>query len=295
MQSKRKRAEGHHEDTAAELLQAYRDKRAVPRNGAHTMLRWLVRANTYDIGILCPCPMDRANAMPFVPTTDALEQMEQAVATRVMTIYQDRAYLEYAAYFFLWWATIAEIAGTCRIAAPTRECAWLSATNLERSLVVPDVRRGAIKIAHRIYVRAGEPQVAMGHLGGARSCNATLQGLRTGEWNRMLHDTLMYGTLTDIYNRKLLGPIYLAIINGRYLGRLGFAWCDMVLRTPYGASPVSQPWPSIYVHGSAYIIPCGDTHTICNSVPQAYMRWLDLCIESGGVIGGRYDVRKCTI
>ena len=296
MQSKRKRAEGHREETAAELLQAYHDERPVSRDGNHTMLRWLVLANAYNVlDVTPPCPMDRANAMPFVPTVDALEEMEQAVATRVMTEHRDRAYLEYAAYFFRWWAKIAEIASTPSTLAPTRECAWLSARNMERSLVVPDIRRSAIKIAHSLYVRAGEAQVASDHLGGARSAGATLQGLRTGEWNRKLHDVLMYGTLTDIYTNDWLGPVYLAIINGRYLGRLGFAWLDMVLATPSSKLPGARPWPCIYAHGGAYVVHSRDTHTICSTVPQAYVRWIDICIESGGVIGGRYDVRKCTI
>jgi len=296
MQSKRKRAEGHHEETAAELLQAYHDERPVPRDGNHTMLRWLVVANTYEVLDKTPaCPMDRANAMPFMPTMGALEDMEQAVATRVMAQYHDRAYLEYAAYFFRWWAKIAEIAATRSIRAPTREYEWLSSRNLERSLVVPDVRRSAIKIAHSLYVRAGEAQVACEHLGGAKSSAATLQGLRTGEWNRMLHDVLMYGTLTDIYNKGWLGPLYLAIINGRYLGRLGFAWLDMVLATPSCQLPSARPWPCIYAHGGTYVVHWRDTHTICSTVPQAYTRWIDICLESGGVIGGRYDVRKCTI
>ena len=296
MQSKRKRAAGHHEETAAELLQAYHDERPVSRGGNHTMLRWLVLANTYEaLDSAPPCPMDRANAMPFVPTRGALEEMEQVVATRVMAEYHDRAYLEYAAYFFRWWAKIAEITATRSISAPTRECEWLSAHNLERSLVVPDVRRGALRIAHRLYVRAGEAQVGCAHLGGARSSSATLQGLRTGEWYRKLHDVLMYGTLTEIHNKGWLAPIYLAIIDGRYLGRLGFEWLDMVFVAPSDSTGAPRPWPRIYAHGSAYIVHSPGAHTICSSIPQAYTRWKDICIESGGVIGGRYDVRKCTI
>jgi len=297
MQSKRKRAAGHHEETVAELLKAYHDERYVSRDGEHTMLRWLVIANTYAVlpGPLPPCPMDRANAMPFVPTVDALEEMEQAVATRVMKSEQPRMYLEYAAHFFKWWARIAQLADGQATTGPPQQCAWLSELNLERSLVVPDVRRGAIKIAQTLYVRAGEVQIASAMLGGARSCSATLQGLRTGEWTRKMHQILMYGTLTEIYCHHLLDPVYFAIINGRYLGRLGFAWLDMVVVMPADHGSKCVSWPMIYAHGGHYIVHSKDSWCLCGNAMQAYVRWLDICIELGGVIGGRYDVRKCTI
>ena len=297
MLSKRKRAAGHHEETAAELLKAYEGERLVSRDGAHTMLRWLVLANTYAVlpGRPPPCPMDRANAMPFVPTVDALEDMEQAVATRVFSSEQPRMYLEYAAHFFKWWARLAQLTeGRCRTAAH-QTCEWLSESNLARSLVVPDVRRGAIKIAPTLYVRAGEVQIAAAMLGGTRSSSATLQGLRTGEWTRNMHHTLMYGTLTDIYSHHLLDPVYFAIINGRYLGRLGFAWVDMVLVAPTADIAARQPWPLVYVHGGQYIVHHNDSYTVCGNAMHAYATWAAICIEQGGVIGGRYDVRKCTI
>jgi len=299
MQSKRKRAAGRHEETAAELLKAYHEERQVSRDGKYTMLRWLVLANTYEVlDSVPPCPMDRANAMPFLPTMDALEEMEQAVATRVAMEIQPRVYLEYAAHFFKWWANIAGIAATSQCPATGGECAWLSACHLERSLVVPDVRRAAIKIAQCLYIRAGEPQVAAEYLGGARSSAAVLQGLRTGEWNSTIHQTLMYGTLTQIYHNEYLNAVYLAIINGRYLGRLGFAWVDMVLVTPVTAELAGanvRPWPRIYVHGDSWLVHWNGSHTVCCSAILAYARWAEICIELGGVIGGRYDVRKCTI
>ena len=297
MQSKRKRAAGHHEETADDLLIAYRGERPVSRDGAHTMLRWLVLANTYALlpGGPPPCPMDRANAIPFLPTVDTLEEMEQAVATRVFSSEQPRMYLEYAAHFFKWWARLAQLAEGRASTVARLPCEWLNESNLTRSLVVPDVRRGAIKIAPALYVRAGEVQIAAAMLGGTRSCSATLQGLRTGEWTRMMHHTLMYGTLTDIYNRHLLDPIYLSIVHGRYLGRLGFAWVDMVLVTPTNETAARRPWPLVYVHGDHYIVHHNDSYTMCSDAMHAYATWAAICIELGGVIGGRYDVRKCTI
>jgi len=295
MQSKRKRAAGRREETAEELLQAYRDERPVSRDGNYTTLRWLVMARTYDPLPQVPaCPLDRANAIPFVPTVGQIEEMEHAVAARVMDSEQPEAYLDYAAHFFRWWDKIASIASTPQV-PPYRgkTCAWLSEGDIERSLVVPDVRRGAIKVAQKLAVRAGESYVTGT---GSTSCSSTLQALRTGEWNGLVHQTLMYGTATDIYTRGILSAVYFAMIHGRYLGRLNFAWVDMVLVAPstYGGTRDSA-WPLIYVHGGEYLVQWGSRHSRCTTAPAAYNTWVQMCVDLGGIIGGRYDVRKCTI
>ena len=298
MQSKRKRVAGHQEETAEQLLKAYRDESPVSRDGKHAMLRWLVMACSYEpLDDVPPCPMDRANAIPFVPTADQLEEMEQAVATRVMASEQPEEYLNYAAHFFKWWDKIAAIASTPRVPPYTGQtCAWLSERDIERSLVVPDIRRGAIKLAQKLEVRAGESHVAAAQAGNSRSCSATLQALRTGEWNGTMHQTLMYATATEIYNRGLLSYVYFAMIHGRYLGRLNFAWADVVLVTPstYEGARDSA-WPLIYVHGSEYLVQWGSRHSRCANAALAFNTWVQMCIDLGGIIGGRYDVRKCTI
>jgi hypothetical protein len=298
MISKRKRAARHREASAEELLRMYRDEQAAPRDGAHVLLRWLTIANTFEPlpAPPPPCPMDAANAAPFVPTLDDVEDMEQAVATRVFASEQPEWYVCYAAHFFQWWSTIAHVAGTEQVRPNAVGCAWLTEQDIEKSLVVPDVRRGAIKIAQRLEVRAGEPHVSAHYYSGSKSCNAVLQSLRTGEWNNRTHSKLMYGTVTEIYNAGLIAHVYFTIVHGRYLGRLGFDWAAEVLTGPTGYQPRSEcAWPRIYVHGGWFLVSWGTQHARCRSAPHAYSTWVQMCMQLGGVIGGRYDVRKCTI
>jgi len=298
MISKRKRAARHREVPAEELLRMYRDEQAAPRDGAHVLLRWLTIANTYELlpAPSPPCPMDAANAAPSVPTVDDVEGMEQTVATRVFASEQPEWYVSYAAHFFQWWSAIARVAGTEQVQPSAAGCEWLTEHDIEKSLVVPDVRRGAIKIAQRLEVRAGEPHVSAHYYSGSTSCNAVLQSLRTGEWNNRTHSKVMYGTVTDIYSEGLLPYVYFAIIHGRYLGRLGFDWAAEVLTSPVGYQGRPEcAWPLIYVHGGCYLVSWGTKHARCRSALHAYNTWVHMCIELGGVIGGRYDVRKCTI
>lgn len=296
MQSKRKRAAERREETVAELLQAYRNEQEVPRGGGHVMLRWLVMARCYEpleTDDMPDCPMDAANAVPFIPTVHQVEDMEQIVAHRVMTEERHRCYLEYAAYFFHWWSHIAAIAATPTMdAGSTPMCTWLGERDVERSLVVPDVRRGAIKLSQRMELRAGEMQLA----GGRLSLNNAIQTMRTGERCNLMHHTLMYGTLTDIYQSRLLDCVYFTIVTGRYRGRLNFDWAENVLVLPHKELvQCTHQWPLVYVHGTSYIVHWHGKHAVCASAPLAYTKWLDVCLQLGGVIGGRYDVRKCTI
>jgi len=297
MQSKRKRAAERREETAAQLLQSYRDECPVSRDGEHGVLRWLVMARCYEpLDDVPECPLDSANATPWVPTMDEFESMEQAVATRVMAEERSLAYLQYATAFFRWWHTISVVASGPKLGAIPAACEWLSTHEIERSLVVPDVRRSAIAIAQKLSVRAGEFDVASDYRGGrTRTVSTILQALRTGEWNTRLHHTLMYGRLASIYRNGLLDMVCMAIVDGRYRGRLNFTWVDNVLISPSTLSITPGAWPLIYVHGSHYMVSWHGSHMICPDCRSAYGIWLQLCLDHGGILGGRYDVRKCTI
>ena len=125
MQSKRKRASERREHTVTELLDAYRNEKEVPRGGSHVMLRWLVMARCYEplaADKMPDCPMDSANAMPFLPTIEQVEDMEQNVAHRVMAEEQHEFYVAYAAHFFHWWAHIATVAATPLMLRATHQC-----------------------------------------------------------------------------------------------------------------------------------------------------------------------------
>lgn len=298
MQSKRKRVAGHREETPAELLAAYHARQPVARYGNHPMLRWLVLARGYPpVQPAAHCPMDVANAHPALLSTADCREMESQVAARVFGEQEHPVgYLAYASAFFQWWYRVADVLATPRLSIVcTDRCAWLEPGDIEKSLVVPDVRRGAVKIAQELAVRAGEFEVVSAMGGGrTRSVSATLQALRTGEWCGSMQQALMYGTIDDIYRAGLLPAVHIAIVDSRYQGRLSFAWIKEVLRWP-SQCPSTPPWPVIYVHGDHFIVTWHGEHLPCASFTPAYEAWRDLCLAQGGIIGGRYDVRKCTI
>lgn len=300
MISKRRRTARHHEITAQELLAAYHAMRPVDREGGHTMLRWLVIARAYRAEVVPTpeCPMDAANAYPTLKSAAEVRTLEQRVAARVFgEVEQHVGYLEYAAAFFRWWYRVAATLETPAITQRTPDrCPWLQEADMEKSLVVPDVRRGAVSMAQVMEMRAGEFEVASTHAGGrTRSVSAALQTLRTGEWNNNMHSTLMYGTLLAIYHAGFLDALQLSIVDSRYQGRLGFAWATEVLRTPSSAHTKLGAWPIVIHHGPHYIVLCHDGHVRCASFAVAYSTWYRLCMDMGGILAGRYDIRKCTI
>ena len=300
MQSKRRRVAGRREETAVELLAAYHEKRSVSRTGGHSMLRWLTIAHSYtDLPASeINCPMDTANGNPTFIDLDACRALEKRVAARVMgDVERHEWYLEYAAAFFRWWYRMCEITATPYLQLPQpTPCTWLTQHDIEKSLVVPDVRRGAIKLAQILQVRAGEHEVASSQAGGrTRSVSAVLQALRTGEWNVSMHKTLMYGPLLEIYHSGLLDAIQLAIVDARYQGRLSFSWANQVLRTPSSTCTALGAWPLVFCHGNEYTVLCHDGHVRCSSFAVAYAYWRDICMLKGGLLAGRYDVSKCTI
>jgi len=263
------------------------------------MLRWLTIARSYDpLPGAPPCPMDAANAVPSLLDLDACRTMERQVAMRVMTDGTEHpaGYLEYAAAFFKWWFRLAEVIQSPLLPTPTDTCSWLCADDVERSLVVPDVRRGAVKLSQMLEVRAGEFEVVSAmSVSRTRTVSTTLQTLRTAEWNVKMHHTLMYGTLLDIYHSGLLGVVQMSVVDSRYQGRLAFEWVKKVIKSPSSESTVLPAWPLVFVHGWQYVVVWRTGHAVCPTFSAAYSAWRDLCLGMGGIIGGRYDVRKCTI
>ena len=167
---------------------------------------------------------------------------------------------------------------------------------MEKSIVVPDVRRAAVQIAQHMAIRAGEFDIASAHAGGrTRSASAALQTLRTGEWNVQMHHTLMYGKLVDIYHAGLLPAIQLSIVDSRYQGRLGFSWVKEVLRLPHSEDTSLGAWPLIFNHGEHFIVLGHAGHVRCSSFSDAYNAWVSICMTDGGILAGRYDISKCTI
>lgn len=310
MQSKRKRAARCQEDTAQDLLQAFNESREVPRDGTFPMLRWLVRAQciascgaaSSSCNFSLPHALNCANAMCGLPAQETLDALERQVVAALLVPAAEvpLAHLQCAATFFQWWASIVRI--TCMPVFPQWAAAhagkgWLDPTSLERSLVVPDVRRAAIKIMQMLAIRPGEYEIAAEISGlKSKSCSSVLQTLRTGEWNCRLQQILMYGTLTDIYNAGMLDAVYFSIIDSRYVGRLKFQWVEHVLQAPGKVGMASSaPWPRIASHSKHYVLHWRGNHNVYTSAVKAYSAWVALCLQLGGVIGGRYDVRKCTI
>lgn len=300
MQSKRRKIARCQQENPEQLLEAYQNQRPVNRYGEHAMLRWLTIARAYSMSEPGPCPMDEANASPELLRLPECTAMEQKVASRVMqaNIQYPKGYLEYAAAFFQWWFRVANVleTPTFSILSPGGPCTWLDPDDIQKSLVVPDVRRSAVKVAQDISVRAGEMEVVSAIAGGrTRAVSATLLQLRTEEWRLKMHHALMYGTVDDIYHAGLLDAVQIAIVDSRYQGRLSFSWVKEVLYLPTRQIHTVVPWPTILVHGEFYLVVWQSRHGRCNSFAQAYEMWRDVCLQMGGVIGGRYDVRKCTI
>ena len=309
MQSKRKRAARCQDETAQDLLQAFRTRRAVAREGTFPVLRWLVQAQCVAARKAEPrraaCDvldvLNAANVDEGLPTAANLDALEQRVVDALQQPHEvPPVHLSYAAHFFKWWAKVVAATSTPRLGAPADAAMasdWLDPGSLERSLVVPDVRRSAIKILQLLSVRPGEFEIAAEVSGiKSRSCSAVLQALRTGEWNVRVQQTLMYGTLTDIYNAGMLDAVYFSIVDGRYVGRLAFAWVDNVLVAP-GKSRASAaaPWPLVLAHNKVYVLCWRGAHRVYASAVEVYRAWASTCLDMGGIIGGRYDVRKCTI
>ena len=286
MLSKRKRASRCHEDSAQHLFDMYKQCRLVPRYGTHPVLRWLVLSQQYPLREHAECPMAVANVQPWICSVQQCKDMESHVVTLAQEA--DTSYIKYAAAFFQWWFRMAELHELPEIAPAAEHCTWLSIRDLERSLVVPDVRRAAIKIAQMLQIRAGERETVTN-----KSFSSALQQLRTGEWNRTMHQVLMYGTATDIYHQGLLDAVHMAIVEGRYRGRLNFLWVDNVVNAP--SRPAKKgAWPLVHAHGTFYIVEWKDQHAVCNSFHAAYCTWIQLCMHfCNGIIAGRYDVRKC--
>ena len=299
MLSKRRKTARCREDKPSQLLKAYESRELVERYGDHGLLRWLVIARCYSSGPLADCPMDAANAFPELISLAECTQMEKQVANRVMSDHlYPKGYLEYAAAFFQWWFRIANVLATPTITLTTTHgrCSWLEPEDVEKSLVVPDVRRCALKVAQDLAIRAGEFQVVSAMAGGrTRAVSATLQQLRTEEWRLKVHQSLMYGSIDDIYHAGMLPAVQIAIVDSRFQGRINFSWIKEVLRAPVTAAFSIVPWPVIFVHGEHFIVVWRNTHMCCSSFSHAFEVWRDVCMQGGGVIGGRYDVRKCTI
>jgi len=300
MKSKRRRTARHRSESVSSMLAAYRERRPLPREGVHPVLRWLTIARSYEPheGPEPPCPMDAANAVPELVSADICRALEQRVAARVLDAGKEYpiGYLEYAAAFFKWWYHIAAIVATPTLAVPDDTCSWLSGESISRSLVVPDVRRSAAKLSQLLEIRAGEFEIMSALTGSrTRTLSTTLQALRTPDWNVLTHHTLMYGTLLDIYHANLLGVVQLAVVDSRYQGRINFEFVKQVMRCPASQSIELGAWPLICVHGAHYITIWRTGHIACSNFAQAYTAWRWICVGMGGIIGGRFDVRKCTI
>lgn len=301
MQSKRRRTARCRSESVAEILTAYHERRSVARQGAHPVLRWLAIARSFP----CQetdgepmCPLDACNAMPCLLTCEQCCKIECTVAARVLDCGKEYpiGYLEYATAFFLWWYRIAAILVTPELPLVIDSSSWLSAECIERSLVVPDVRRSAVALSQKLEIRAGEFEVMSAMSGSrTRTLSTTLQTLRTGDWNVKTHHTLMYGTILDIYHAGLLDVVQLAVVDSRYLGRIAFGFANEVVRCPASDCTALGAWPLIFVHGAHYVVSWRVGHVICRSFADAYAAWCDMCVSMGGIIGGRYDVRKCTI
>jgi hypothetical protein len=230
--------------------------------------------------------MASANVEPDLLSRQQCSEMERHVVTVAET--SQPCYVKYAAAFFAWWFKMAEVQERQAFAPAPSDCSWLSVRDLERSLVVPDVRRSAIKIAQMLEIRAGERETV-----DNKSYSSALQHLRTAEWNRTMHQILMYGTATDIYHQGLLNAVHMAIVEGRYRGRLNFLWVDNVIDAP--ARPAkSGAWPTVHAHGDHFLVTWKDQHATCRDFHEAYCTWVQLCMHyGGGIIAGRYDIRKC--
>ena len=307
MLSKRKRAARRHGTTAADLLDCYTGSRNAARDGEHVLLRWLVRARHITaqhapaaVEMDALATLRQQTGMLHAPTREAMDTLEQRVAAHVMRTEHCLEYLQYFAEYFRWHYTVLDAASTPRLAVakvPPGATSFLTETSLSQALVVPDVRRSAIRIMQVLSVRPGEIEVAAyASTVRSRSCSAVLQLLRTPEWNARVQHTLMYGSLTDIYNAGMLDAVYFAVVDGRYQGRVSFAWCEKVLITPgQGDKSAAAPWPVIYCSCRRYIVVWQGHHAIYPSALHAYEAWLATCLQLGGIIGGHYDVRKCTI
>lgn len=301
MQSKRRRTARHRSEGVAEILAAYSERRSVARQGSHPVLRWLTIARSYasQQGNGEPaCPLDTYNAVPLLLTCAQCQALERNVAARVLDCGKEYSlgYLKYATAFFQWWYRIAAILSTPELPLIADTSSWLSAEAIERSLVVPDVRRSAVKLSQQLEIRAGEFEVMSAMSGSrTRTLSTTLQALRTGDWNVKTHHTLMYGTVLDIYHAGLLSVVQLAVVDSRYLGRISFAFANEVIRCPASHTTALGSWPLIFVHGTHYVVCWRAGYVHCSCFADAYSAWYKMCVEIGGIIGGRYDVRKCTI
>ena len=286
MLSKRKRASRCQANTAEHLFHMYKQCQLVERYGSHPILRWLVLSQQYELLDNPVCPMAAANVDPQIWSIEECKRMEQHAVSIAET--SDFDYIKYATAFFSWNFKIAELTSSLHEFAPApRTCSWLSVRDIERSLVVPDVRRSAIKIAQMLEIRAGERETVQN-----KSYSSALQQLRTSEWNSAMHQIIMYGSATDIYHQGFLDAVTLAIVEGRYRGRLNFLWVDNVVCSP--ARPnVSGAWPVVYAHGSKYIVVWKTRFATCQDFHEAYCTWLQLCMTNNGIIGGRYDITKC--
>ena len=285
MLSKRKRELRCRQESARDLLSAYQTKQIVSREGSHTVLRWLVLSQQYSIEPSARCPLSAANIDPHMASVQECQHMEQQAVSVAESCKE--SYVVYAAHFFKWWFHIAQVTQLPARPASPNNCPWLSLTDLQRSLVVPDVRRSAIKIAQMLEIRAGERESIPN-----KSYSSALQTLRTSEWNVSMHQTIMYGTATQIYHKGFLNSVYIAIVDGRYRGRLNFKWVDCVISAP--ARPNEDgAWPSILVHGTHFIVLWKGKQTVCHDFPTAYCTWVQICLDEGGIVAGRYNVTKC--
>lgn len=297
MLSRRKRQASRLQDQASDLLLAFLNEKPVSRFGKNTVLRWLVLTKCYFSSENSEhISLESLNAHQNLLHVDDIEAVEQAVSTRVLSHEHSTAFLAFAAFFFRWWFAVAERLETPAIQAAPLESTWLDNKNVDRSLVVPDVRRAALKLAQKMDIRAGEQEMVADLSGGTKSVSAVCQALRTGERCNFVHNTIMYGSMTDLYHGNLLNPVYFAIVNGRYLGRLNFDFISKVVVLPQTElKQEDYAWPLIYVHGSFFIVSFRHQHSVCRCARSAYEQWVGCCVEAGGVIGGCYDVRKCTI
>lgn len=170
---------------------------------------------------------------------------------------------------------------------------WLGWDCVERSLVIPDVRKLALDLQWRRELRAGEREFVRRVTANTTSSEyGVLQTLRTPEYLSRVRMGIMYGDINVLFRNEWLDTIIIAMIQARMLSRAGLDWIARCVQFSSSARPRNDGQAHVMVERNHIVVSNGTKSFACSHATTMFRHWCEL---TNSTIDGRYDMSHCTI
>ena len=170
---------------------------------------------------------------------------------------------------------------------------WLCWESVERCLVIPDVRKLALKLQWERELRAGEREYVRRCTANTTSSEyGVLQTLRTPEYISRVRMGMMYGDINALYKNGWLDTVVMAIIQTRMLSQVGFDWLARCVHFSHSARWPNDGQAHVVVERTKMVVSNGAKSFVCSHATTMYRHW---CALTNSAIDGRYDMSNCTI